>query len=592
MLRVSIEQCQRDDERRLEQFGLLRVLIRQWADGQSQLAAARARAFSLEKEAAALKANVDNLVRRTSDLQMKHKEAQQIRERRAERHQIITRALRDQEDLISLEQEFTDSDGEVKEADRRLEEAEVELRRRQEDLAANDRLLLARDRLRQQLEEAQRVDKAVLEIETLQKRIAVEEGRRSFFLEGLRGIESRAAVLADEARLRAEAVTAATHELEVLEQASATFQQALLVIAEHLRHEDTVCPVCRTSFDPGQLRSFARESISILDPHLANAEIRASAVREEFEELRKREGQITQERRKIEADLRAVNESSGQLQSRIDDLSKHPLLVGLGLQEARALLARMRAEQNADLQRVELELTSGQSAERLRQAVLEAAAAADAQRRARALANELRNTRQVRLAEVLARVSHLEAEHGELGISSESLKGLIEAAALDASKAQEVMDVASVNAAEAQAAEAAVRQTLVVVEAELAKSKAQIDGFISALKVLEMQWRDAEISDQVSESALDAQIEKLGHRKRALSATIGELQLLPGRWSGGIRPPTCNSWSRRSGKIAVHLNVMKILGILKWVLSVHVKPSLWPSALVMPQIISPTHLGE
>lgn len=519
--RTAIEQARQADDRRLDVYGQLRILPQEWANVQSQYEAAIGRNSSLKEDAAKLSADLEGRAQTSLNLKAEYEEALRLRDRTAGSHELITRALLDRDELVRLEQELTAAEEQLGEADRRLEEATAQLRRREEDLLNYEGLLRNRDRLQQQVGAIQRANRALHDIEVLQKRVAMEEIHRISLVESLHAIDVAEEALKDEMRTSDEQFAAATRDLEELQRTFAELQKALVVIAEHLRNEDTTCPVCRTSFDSGQLRVLARESISTLDPRLAKAESEVTTAREAREELRRREVQKGQERRKIQADLRAIQESLAQLQARIDELSKDPFLMDFGLEEARTQLARALSEQETERQRVELELKEAGSAERLRQAVLESVIAADTLRRARMLAYERRNARQAGRAEMQARIEQFQAEYQILGRSDFSR--LIQDAALAASKAKDVANSATARFAEAQAAENTARQKLATVNSEGTKAKAQIAALESRRQTLAKQWRDAELSGPVSAIVLDSKIEELGHRRRDFEDVLTEV---------------------------------------------------------------------
>jgi len=522
-VRIAVERGIADVDTQLENLGRLRVLPRQVLDIASQRSGLSTRLHAMEGEIERLSRNVEDLAHRALDRKAASAEASRLRKAAVDRHERLARAVRDREDLARLDEELADAERQLREADKKLEEAEVELRRRRDELAAYDALAAAHERARLLVDEVERAATALLEVEATQRRIETEQGRRDILLEQQRTLNVAAEALSGELRTLDEQVDAAERVLEQHRRAAAAFQQALHAIAEHITDNDTACPVCRTVFDHGRLRTLARSSVEALDPHLADAESRLGALREEREHARSRSLLLVQDKRKVAADLRAIVESLTELDSRIGSLAKIPLVGGTAVEDTRKRIAQARTERQSEAQRLQRELASKAQADDLRKAVSAAGVAVDALVRDRSLTHERRLARQTRSDEVRARIAQASAEFPELDNKGLALTLFVQEAALGASNAKEAADAASVSLAEASVAEAAERMTLAASNEELARIRAQTEALDVSLEAAAKQWRAAGLADPVSDAALDAEVERHGRRRRELDAVLAEL---------------------------------------------------------------------
>ncbi len=490
--RIAIERGVTDSDEQLRILGRLRVLPRQMADVMSQRSGLLMRAQAMEEEIGRLAPSVEQLARRTSESKTAADEANRSRQAAVERHERVTRALRDREDLARLDQELADAEQQLKEFDQKVEDAGVELRRTRDDVAAYDKLAADHDSARKELDEVEKATAALVELETLQKRLETEQGRRDALLEQRRQVDLAAAALSAEQQALEESFLAAERVLEERRRAAAELQQALLAIAKHVTDDDGACPVCRTKFAHGKLRALARSSVEALDPGLAEAESRLAGLQENRERLRTRAASLSQDARKVAADVRVIDESLGELRGRVALLSKHPLIDQAPFDDARKRVTEARAERQAEVQRLQRELAGTPPAEQLKRSVSTAGAALDALARARSLAQERRLTRQTRSEEVRARLAQSGAEHAELDVSAPALTSLSHRAALEASNAKEAFDAASRRLTEASAAEASERQTLAVSNQELARVRGQVDAISGSLDALPAKRTDHE----------------------------------------------------------------------------------------------------
>jgi len=531
--RVDVENLMAAIARRLDLLGQLRSLPQQVADARVQHVAAAERVGALTVERDRLSARAHDLEAIATSYRTIYEESTMSLQVTAGLHELAVRAERDRGDLPSFEREFADAEAQVHAAQERLEELQVELRRRKEDLDARELTLREADRTREQLTMVDRATTALAEIEALQKRLTEDEAKRDAIALTLQRLESDIVAATAEELAREKAAATASGEMEGLRRSFDTLQKALLVIVGHLRDEDTNCPVCRTAFEHGVLRGLAQDALNILDPKLVEADTRMRAAHAGRDEVRKQQAQRTLERRKAEADLRAIVDNIFQLRARADALRNTPLLTDRGLEEARLELSRARIALIADIARFDREVDQQSNSDALRQAVLDATTAVEAQKRVYAATQERRTVRQTRAERLRAHIAQVEVEHPELAVDSQSLRKIVEERAIAASKAKDSAETASRHLVEAQAAEAASRQTIAAVESDLAKVVAQTESLVSMRQDLEERWRAASLPDPISERSLDAEIAQLGRRRVEINGAlvvVSELAAALGRW--------------------------------------------------------------
>lgn len=533
VLRVQIEDAIAETALHLESVGQYRSLPQQVADLRTQHLATVERAKVLATERDALKARASALEAAVKGPRTLYEDSLRKQQVAASRHELAVRAERDRGELPRFEAELADAEEQARAAQEKLEQLEVELRRRKEDFEARESRLRERDRTGEKLASVDRAIVALAELETLQKRLVEEEARREGIATGLQKLDRDMAAAASEGRAREEAAAVAAREIEILQQAFDTLQKALLAIADHLRDEDKHCPVCRTQFEHGVLRAVARDALGALDPQLVDADARLRAATAGHDEVRKQQTQRALEHRKAEADLRAVKDNIVQLQSRVGALRKDPLLVDRGLEEARLELSRLRITLLGDIGHFDRELAQAPDASDLKRAVLDATTASETQKRVSAIAQERRTGRQTRVEQLRARIAQVQTEHPELTGDAEMLALIVQARATEASNSTDAADEASLRVAEAQAADSAARQAIVAAESELAKIAALADSLVSTRDGLESRWRDAGLPEAITERNLDAEIDKLGHRRREMDGgldAVGGFAAALDRW--------------------------------------------------------------
>src|SRR5262249_27450615 len=141
------------------------------------------RAEAITETIARLTTNIEALAARSRDAKKEADQASVRRKTATDRHERVTRALRDREDLARLDQEFAEAEQQLKELDKQVEDTGVELRRRRDEVAAHEKLVADFDGARKALDEVERAAAALLELEALQKRIDTEQNRRMVLLE-------------------------------------------------------------------------------------------------------------------------------------------------------------------------------------------------------------------------------------------------------------------------------------------------------------------------------------------------------------------------------------------------------------------------
>ena len=449
------------------------------------------------------------------------------------RHELAVRSERDRHDVIPFEAELAEAEVDNRAAQTKLEELELELRRRREDLQTRESRTRERDRARESLAAIGRAVVALAEIETLQKHLVAEEAKRDGIVSAIQKFESDLEEGANEERARENAASAVAREMAELRQAFDTLENALVAIADHIRDEDTSCPVCRTQFDHGVLRSLARDAIGAADPRLVEADARWRAANAGLEEVRKQQAKRALDHRKVAADLRAAQDNIAQLQSRVAVLFTHPLLAGRGTEEARLELIRSRDALREDITRVESEIALPPDLNALKQAVVAATTASDLQKRAQAIAEERRVGRQTRIEQLRARIAQSSVAHPELASDGELLSQLVLTRAVEASQLKDAADAASERSVESAAIAGTARQALVAAEAEVAKVSALSESLIATRDELERRWLHRGLDEGISERNLDAELEKLAERKRLMDgalASIAGLAAALNRW--------------------------------------------------------------
>jgi len=518
-LRIDIEAAGSAVKRKLGIVDLLRALPQQLADARTEHSAAAERTTAMVTERDLVRARLSVLEETTKERRAAYEDAFRKQKEAASEHELTVRAQRDRTDLAPFERELAEAEEQLRAARQKLEEVDGELRRRRDDLTAHASRLRVRDRAQEQLAASDLAFAALNEVEALQKRLREDHTKREELTTALQKLDAELESAAAEGRARDDIVAAATGEIESLRQVFDTLQRALLAIAGHLRDEDTQCPVCQTQFEHAELRSLAQRALGSRDPKIAELMERLRAAKAGREEVRKQQAQRALERRKVDADLRALKENIAQLESRIASLRKDPFLAERGNDEARLELTRARSALAADVDRTGRELAAGASGDELKRAVLDGTTASETQKRLYAIAQERRNGRQTRLEQLRARIAQVQSEHPELG-DGQALNLNVQAKAAAASSAKDATDLASMRVANAQAAESAMRQTLVARETEVAKLSAQVESLASTLHAHEKRWRDAGLPDPISERNLDAAVEKLGHRNREMDEAL------------------------------------------------------------------------
>lgn len=516
-LRLTLEAARVSDDDRLAVVGRLRPIPSRLALLQSQQSDLHGRAQTLAAHVEQLVSKVQLHEEATAALAAAHESARLALHRAAVRHESLTAALRNIDDLVRFEIELAEAEEQLRAAVRTLEDADVEVRKRREDMAAHERAAQERDHVRSQLAGIDRAGDSIASIEAFEKEIAVEESRRTAANDRLANAHTMAAGLAAEIRARNAALVSAEERVSDFRAKAAVLEQALLTIAGSISEHDADCPVCRTHFAPGQLRQLAQESIRRRDPHLAEVEKAASAIRAELQALKSRESANHLTEREAQAEARSADDNRAQMKLHLEALRSNPLLGGRSGAELRAHLDRTRAQLQAELARLDAQLGRTASAEPSKSALLAAAAAAaDSARNAHALAHERSITRQARAQEVRARVEQLRAAYPEANTSRRDLRTLVDQAALAANEARQESDALSVKFADAQASATALRETLVSARNDLAKVQASSSGVENELKTALGQWRAAMLDEHASEAALDREVERLGIRRREI----------------------------------------------------------------------------
>lgn len=322
---------------------------------------------------------------------------------------------------------------------------------------------------------------------------------------------------------------AARAELEAARSHASAMAAAVAAIASHLHDDDTDCPVCRTHFQPGQLRRLAEEAANAQDPALAAADARVAELSRDLnsQALRTAAAQAVlrageEAARTVDADRRALAELEGQVAAAL------PGVVG-------------------DL------VTAASEAQRLASEALlsaQAAAAGD----------------QARRAEANARAAVLRADAARLGESAAALQNRSTAQAAarrsaverlaaarfletDASRLDSVL--ADTRARQAQAvaersiAEEALRRAL---EAEAtARSRqegadetvrrltAARDAALAGASALELRWREAGLEGVPAAAALETALSQLAQAGRDVEQLEGERSVLTAAYEAIVR---------------------------------------------------------
>ncbi|HEY1811404.1 MAG TPA: AAA family ATPase [Kofleriaceae bacterium] len=530
--RDAVDGAKLADEDRLKTIARLRIVVRQCNDLRSQQGKHQARTATLDADVAAARTTSDVLAEATRQAREAHEIERRKLETAGQNHERLLQARQVLTDLQRVEGELQQSTVLFRAAEKSVEDSEVAHRRRVEDLAAHEKTAAEGDTQRRRLLLVDEGVAALAEMDALEKQLAVENDKKLILEAAIRTNTTSARSVADEREATQKSLAEAASELEALRQVAQSFQQALLSLAQHISDDDTQCPICNSAFEPSALKALAHEAVAKSDPRLASAEARGAALRTAQATLQKRETQLARERRKADADLRAVVEKATQITTRIDELRKKEPLNAITSGDYRSALARVREDATKHLARIDAALDSGRALDVLRQALVDAVAKVDAAKRARALEQERFTARQARVSELRARHAQL-VEGGTIETNDDLLRRAIEVAAADVASARALSDAAGAKYAEAHASDAAARKTLAAAVDELARENAQRTGIEAGLSGAEKEWRGARLSPPISDVTLDLEEEQLGRRRGqfdATSAGFGHLTAALQRW--------------------------------------------------------------
>lgn len=530
--REALEEARAGTDDRLKTIAHLRTVARQYADLGAQQTKLQARLKELDAELISARLTAEKLAENARVNRDAHERERNALDTAIEIHERLQLALQIGTDLARFEAEAVQLKEQLAQAEKSADDAEVDHRKRVEDFAAHEKVAADGDAQRRRLRLVEEGMAAVAEIEAFEKQLAIEDGKIRETDTAMRANAAATKEVIDERNAAGKALAEAEGQLQALRVGAAEFQRALLAIAEHVSDSATHCPVCSSQFAPLALKTLAREAVARSDPRIGAAEARVAVLRGTHEALQKREGELSREKRRVDADWRAASEKAVQLRNMISDLrKKEPLNIIQGI-EYRPALGRVRDDATKNLLRIEKQLDSGRAIDVLRQALVDAAAKIDSTRRARAVETERYNARVARVSELRARRTQL-VESGIVDASDEVLVRNAEAAASLVASARASSESAAAKNAESAAAEAAAHKKVVEHTETLARESGQRPSIEGGLAAYEGEWRAARLSLPISESTLGAEEGQLGRRRGQLdvaSAGLPQLSASLQRW--------------------------------------------------------------
>ncbi|QNE05078.1 AAA family ATPase [Croceicoccus marinus] len=171
------------------------------------------------------------------------------------------------------------------------------------EMAGIDERAVTLANLTASLAEAQRISELASRLSALRSKAAASVALRSEAEERARTAQDLVAALIPERAAFSASLEAARASLEAVRVQASEMASALAAVAAHIHESDTDCPVCRTSFQGGQLKRLAEEAADTQNPALAMATARVAEL----------EGAISQETQRIveaEALVRAGEEAA------------------------------------------------------------------------------------------------------------------------------------------------------------------------------------------------------------------------------------------------------------------------------------------
>lgn len=532
--RIALEAAQRADQDRSLTIQGLRATPSQYAAAQAERDAIAPTIAKLEAERTDVSAQLQSYTESVGRLRAASDEAQRVRDRASARHALVTAAVRDRADVRRVEGELAEAEAAFTAAQGALEEADVGLRRKREEVEAYDARIRTREEVRGHLVATTAAIRALDERGATRRAFEAEEARNRLLSESLHDVQQRRSAVATELAGKTELLASVQEEFASVRSLTERLQQAVVVVAEHVAHEDTACPVCRTTFEPGRLRSLARESLGVVEPRIREFEGRITALREEQDALRKRELALKADERKADADARNSSESLSQLGKRISELNAHPLIAGRPEPEGTAHVTALRTQQSGELARLDREIAEIDT-DRLRQAHLDLSVTGEKLRSDRAAAHERRNARQTRLEEVHARISQRHAEQPDLDTTEQRLGLLLQAAASGAALASEAADNAAAALANARAAEENAMRVLATTKEREDEALRRQQSSAASMTAMRERWIASSLPEPIVDTVLDSTNESIAQRQRSRDGALRNLNELSGaleRWKG------------------------------------------------------------
>lgn len=289
-------------------------------------------------------------------------------------------------------------------------------------------------------------------------------------------------------------------------------------LTAHIGYDDKDCPVCATSFEPGQLLERARGAIAAQDSRLAEESAAQDVLRERY-------GTAARQREEAEAAISASETAIAESKAvrNAVALEREAIAKALGVDEdadfagvIASRLASLLADKSSELELDKsLDVAAAQSeVDRLTAAIasIEENQAAAGQRRARGEAS-LAQT-----AELLSDETKpwsLDGIDARIATQSASLLGLRE---------QDISARAA--AAAARVAEDAARQRVALAQAEVQRAAEAIVTASEVIKEVLVLWGEAGMNALPSEDAISAREAALDARSNSIVEGLAEASML------------------------------------------------------------------
>src|SRR5678815_5095950 len=176
----------------------------------------------------------------------------------------------------------------------------------------------------------------------------------------------------------------------------------------------------------------------------------------------------------------------------------------------------MRTQWEGDLARLTGEIADSASVQALTDAAVQMAAAAEACSLSYDVVRERRNSRQMRVTELQARITQTLEMHPECNVTIPTLASMVEAAALQATNAKDALEDASRSYAEARTADAATRQAESAVGSQLKSVSDEERSVLATLQALVDSWTSTQVPRPIVDESLNGELEKIAATQRRL----------------------------------------------------------------------------